>query len=75
MRQIGAGLHHTKRFKTYNGSNLIGGIIKEISERLKIWQDTSLAYHAAGNKLIENAVGRIKKAIGQIIHSHTTTKR
>ena len=42
---------------------MIGGIIEEISKRLKIWQDTSSAYHPAGNKLIENAVGRIKKAI------------
>ena len=64
MRQLGAGLHHVKRFKTDNGSNLKGGIIREISQRLKIWQDSSSAYHAAGNKLIENSVGRIKKAIG-----------
>ena len=30
MRQLGAGLHHVKRFKTDNGSNLIGGIIREV---------------------------------------------
>ena len=52
--------------KTDHGSNLMGGIIKELSEKMGIWQDTSSAYHAAGNKLAENAVGRIKKAIGGI---------
>ena len=30
MRQLGSGLHHVKRFKTDNGSNLKGGVIKEI---------------------------------------------
>ena len=45
-------------------TNLVGGIIDEISKELKIWQDTSSAYHLAGNKCIENAVGRIKTAIG-----------
>merc|ERR1712030_309336 len=53
-----------KRFKTDGKKNLIGGVIEEISRELKIWQDTSLAYHPAGKKLIENAVGRIKHVIG-----------
>ena len=46
------------------GKNLIGGVIEEISRKLKIWQDTSSVYHPAGNKLIENTVGRIKHVIG-----------
>ena len=52
------------RFKTDGGKNLIGGVMEEISKELKIWQDTSSAYHPAGNKLIENVVGRIKHVIG-----------
>merc|ERR1712074_149140 len=40
------------------------GVIEEISRDLKICQDTSSAYHPAGNKLIKNAVGRIKHVIG-----------
>merc|ERR1712030_57832 len=61
---FGPALYSVKRFKTDGGKNLIGGIIEEISKELKIWQDTSSAYHVAGNKLIENAVGRIKHVIG-----------
>ena len=61
---FGAALYSIKRFKTDGGKNLIGGIIEEISKELKIWQDTSSAYHAAGNKCIENAVGRIKHVVG-----------
>merc|ERR1712015_316052 len=60
---FGAALYSVKRFKTDGGKNLIGGVIEEISKDLKIWQDTSSAYHAAGNKCIENAVGRIKHVI------------
>ena len=29
LRQLGSGIHNVKRFKTDNGSNLIGGIIKD----------------------------------------------
>ena len=61
---LGPGLYQVKRFKTDGGKNLIGGVIEEISRNLKIWQDTSSAYHPVGNKLIENAVGRIKHVIG-----------
>merc|ERR1712015_430012 len=61
---LGPALYSVKRFKTDGGKNLIGGVIEEISKELKIWQDTSSAYHAAGNKCVENAVGRIKRAIG-----------
>merc|ERR1712105_424075 len=61
---FGAALYSVKKFKTDNGKNLIGGIIEDISKELKIWQDTSSAYHPAGNKCIENAVGRIKNVIG-----------
>ena len=64
IRLIGPRIYQVKRFKTDNGKNLIGGIIEDISRRLKIWQDTSSAYHPAGNKLIENAVDRIEHAIG-----------
>ena len=51
--------------KTDNGSNLVGGAIEELSKELKIWQDTSSAYHVEGNKLIENTVGRIKRVLGR----------
>ena len=61
---FGPTLYSIKRFKTDGGKNLIGGVIEEISKELKIWQDTSSAYHHAGNKCIENAVGRIKHVIG-----------
>merc|ERR1712030_188500 len=61
---FGPALYSVKRFKTDNGKNLIRGVIEEISKELKIWQDTSSAYHAAGNKCIENAVGRIKHVVG-----------
>ena len=52
------------RFKTDHGSNLVGGMIEEFSKQMGIWQDTSSAYHASGNKCVENAVQRIKRAIG-----------
>ena len=61
---LGPAIYVVKKFKTDGGKNLIGGAIEEISKDLKIWQDTSSAYHPAGNKLIENAVGRIKHVIG-----------
>ena len=64
LKSIGPAIYLVKKFKTDNGKNLIGGIIEEISKDLKIWQDTSSAYHPAGNKCIENAVQRIKHAIG-----------
>ena len=64
LKCIGPAIYLVKKFKTDNGKNLIGGIIEEISRDLKIWQDTSSAYHPAGNKCIENAVQRIKHAIG-----------
>merc|ERR1712030_91632 len=51
---FGPALYSVKRFKTDNGKNLIGGIIEEISKELKIWQDTSSAYHPAGDKKIED---------------------
>ena len=56
---LGPAIYSVKCFKTDNGKNLIGGVTEDISKELKIWQDTSSAYHPAGNKLIENAVGRI----------------
>ena len=65
VRQLNAGIYQVKRFKTDHGSNLMGGIIKEVSQQLGIWQDSSSAYHPAGNRLAENAVQRIKKAIGE----------
>ena len=52
MDIFGAALYAVKRFKTDNGKNLIGGVIEEFSKELKIWQDTSSAYHPAGNKLL-----------------------
>ena len=46
------------------GAKRLGIKIQAFSKELGIWQDTSSAYHAAGNKCVENAVGRIKRAIG-----------
>ena len=51
------------RFKTDHGSNIVGGAIEEFSKELGIWQDKSSAYHASGNRCVEKAVGRIKRAI------------
>ena len=53
-----------KNRKTNHAPNLMGGLIKELAEQLKIKQDASSAYHPAGNRLAENAVKRIKHAIG-----------
>ena len=53
---LGTDLYSVKRFKTDGGKNMIGGVIEEISKELKIWQDTSSAYHSA--------VGRIKHVVG-----------
>ena len=61
---LGAGLYFVKRLKTDQGKNLIGGVIKEISKQLGIWQDTLSAYNPAGNTFAENTVQRIKKALG-----------
>ena len=62
---LGAPIFWVKRFKTDHGSNIVGGAIEEFSKTLGIWQDKSSAYHAPGNKCVENAVGRIKRAIGK----------
>ena len=56
LRQLNLAIFHVKRFKTDHGLNLMSGIIKEISVRLGIWQDSSSAFHPAGNRLAENAV-------------------
>ena len=50
--------------KTDCGKNLIGRAIVELSREIKIWKDTSSAYHPSGNKCIENSVGRIKRVFG-----------
>ena len=42
----------------------MGGLIKDLAKRMNIWQDSLSAYHPAGNRLAENAVKRIKRAIG-----------
>ena len=51
LLHLNSGIYHVKRIKTDHGSNLLGGIIKEVCEKLGISQDQSSAYHAAGNKL------------------------
>ena len=53
---MGPNIYSISKMKTDNGSNLVGGAIEKLSKDLKIWQDTSSAYHAEGNKLIENTV-------------------
>ena len=63
-QMFGPAVYWIKRFKTDHGSNIVGGKIEEFSKTLGIWQDKSSAYHAPGNKCVENAVGRIKRAIG-----------
>ena len=61
---FGPAFYWIDRFKTDHGSNIVGGAIEEFSKQLGIWQDKSSAYHPAGNRCVENAVGRIKRAIG-----------
>ena len=58
---FGPTFYWIDRFKTDHGSNIVGGAIEEFSKELGIWQDKSSAYHAAGNKCVENAVVRIKR--------------
>ena len=38
---LGNGFNLFNRFKMDGGKNLLGGVIEEISETLKIWQDNS----------------------------------
>ena len=54
-----------KRIKSDGAKNLCEGAVKEMCKKLNIVQDKSTAHHPSGNKCIENAVGRIKRAIGQ----------
>ena len=39
LRQLNAGIHNVKRFKTDHGLNLMGAIIKYILKRMGIQQD------------------------------------
>ena len=61
---IGCMLNSVKRFKTNGDKNLTKGAVEELCEELKIKQEKSSAHHPSGNKCIENAVQRIKRAIG-----------
>lgn len=65
LHTMGPNIYHIKKMKTDEGSNLIGGAIKELSMEMKIWQDTSSAYYPAGNTCIESAMGRIKRVLGR----------
>ena len=62
---MGPNIFLIKKFKTDNAENLTGDVIEELSRKIKIWKDTSSAYHPEGNKLIENTVGRIKRVLGK----------
>ena len=55
---------HVRRMKTDGAKNLCLGAVKELCEMYNIKQDKSSAHHASGNKCIENAVQRLKGAIG-----------
>ena len=61
---IGSFMTHVKRLKTDGAKNLCLGAVEELCKEFNIYQDKSSAHHPSGNKCIENAVRRIKKAIG-----------
>ena len=61
---LGPALWTIDRIKTDHAPNLMGGVLQELCEQLKIRQDASSAYHPSGNRLAENAVKRIKNAMG-----------
>ena len=61
---LGPAIWSVDRIKTDHAGNLMGGVLKELCEQLKIKQDGSSAFHPAGNRLAENAVKRIKNAMG-----------
>ena len=62
---MGPNIFAIRKFKTDRARNLTEGQIEELSRRFGIWQDTSSAYHPAGNKHIESTVGRIKRVLGK----------
>ena len=61
---VGSYMTHVRRIKTDGAKNLCLGAVKDLCEMYNIKQDKSSAHHASGNKCIENAVQRIKNAIG-----------
>ena len=62
---MGPNIFSIRKFKTDRAGNLTEGQIQELSRRFGIWQDTSSAYHPAGNTHIESTVGRIKRVLGK----------
>ena len=62
---MGPNIFLIKKFKTDRAGNLTESNIEDLSRKFGIWQDTSSAYHPAGNKLIESTVGRIKRVLGK----------
>ena len=64
QQTVGSMMTHVKRMKTDGAKNLCEGAVKELCQMYNIYQDKSSAHHASGNLCIENAVQRIKNAIG-----------
>ena len=60
IKKIGAGLFLVEKIKCDNGTNLTAQSIKEVMAKYNIDINTSSAYHPSGNKLIENAVKRVR---------------
>ena len=65
QENIGYYMIHVKRIKTDGAKNLSLGAVEELCKQFNIIQDKSSAHHPSGNRCIENAVQRIKRAIGQ----------
>ena len=69
MRQVlqetvESGISSVKRLKMDGAKNLCLGAVEELCKEFNIVQDKSSAHHPSGNRCIENAVQRIKRAIG-----------
>ena len=64
QKTIGSMMTHVRRMKTDGAKNLMEAEVKKLCQMYNIYQDKSSAHHASGNLCIENAVQRIKSAIG-----------
>ena len=64
QKTIGSMMTHVRRMKTDGAKNLVEAEVKKLCQEYNIFQDKSSAHHASGNLCIENAVQRIKNAIG-----------
>ena len=61
---VGSYIGNVKRIKTDGAKNLCLGAVEKLCKMFNITQDKSSAHHPSGIRCIENAVQRIKWAIG-----------